>query len=170
MFLCSFLFLTQSPPKAGTAEPINQWRALTLSIVSKDAGGQLQTHTGRVTDEVVARVNNTLDAVTDVQQSEARDLALRQLVTSAIELARLLVAQKAEFRVFMPPIMPHQRVLFDAATMEDIGGEEDDDDGLAQREIACVTFPGIIKRGDETGSHLQYTNIICKARVLCASE
>ena len=66
--------------------------------------------------------------------------------------------------------MSHQRVFFDAATMEDIGGEEDDEDGLSQREISCVTFPGIIKRGDETGSQLQYTNVICKARVLCAAE
>lgn len=124
----------------------------------------------RVIDDVVRRANEVLDAITDVQRTDARDQALRQLVTSALELARLLVTQKAVFRVIMPSIVPHQQVLYDAATMEDIGGEEDDDDGLSQREIACVTFPGIIKRGDETGSHLQYTNVICKARVLCASE
>ncbi|CAK7227668.1 hypothetical protein SBRCBS47491_006646 [Sporothrix bragantina] len=155
---------------AGTAEPINEWRALTLAIVSKDAGQHLKTETARVTDEVVTRVNSVLDSVTDAQRSDVRDQALRQLVASALELARLLVAQKAVFRVIMPPIVPHQQVLFDASTMEDIGGEEDDDNGLSQREIACVTFPGIIKRGDETGGHLQYTNVICKARVLCASE
>ncbi|ERT00113.1 hypothetical protein HMPREF1624_03482 [Sporothrix schenckii ATCC 58251] len=157
-------------PFAGTAEPINQWRALTLDIVSKDSAQQLQAETTRVIDQVVTRVNDVLDAITDVQRTDARDHALRQLVTSALELARLLVTQKAVFRVIMPSIVPHQQVLFDAATMEDIGGEEDDDDGLSQREIACVTFPGIIKRGDETGSHLQYTNVICKARVLCAAE
>ncbi|KIH91476.1 hypothetical protein SPBR_01349 [Sporothrix brasiliensis 5110] len=157
-------------PFAGTAEPINQWRALTLDIVSKDSAQQLQAETTRVVDQVVTRVNDVLDAITDVQRTDARDHTLRQLVTSALELARLLVIQKAVFRVIMPSIVPHQQVLFDAATMEDIGGEEDDDDGLSLREIACVTFPGIIKRGDETGSHLQYTNVICKARVLCAAE
>ena len=159
-----------SNPAAGTAEPINEWRALTLTIVSKDAGEHLQTETARVTDEVVTRVIHMLGSITDVQQSETRDHALRQLVTSALELARQLVTQKAVFRVFMPLIKPHQQVLFNAATMEDIGGGEDDEDGLSQREIACVTFPGIIKHGDETGGHLQYTNIIYKARVLCTSE
>ncbi|CAK7268084.1 hypothetical protein SEPCBS119000_002881 [Sporothrix epigloea] len=155
---------------AGSAEPINEWRALTLAIISKDAGQQLPAEMARVADDVVARVNEVLDSITDVQRSDTRDQALRQLVASALELARLLMAQKAIFRVIMPPVVPHQQVLFDAATMEDIGAEEVDDDGLSQREIACVTFPGIIKRGDETGGHLQYTNVICKARVLCAAE
>ncbi|CAK7272770.1 hypothetical protein SEPCBS57363_005314 [Sporothrix epigloea] len=155
---------------AGTAEPINEWRAMTLAIISKDAGQRLQTETTRVVDDVVTRINEVLDSITDAQQSDARNQALRQLIASALELARLLVTQKAVFRVVMPPILPHQQVLFDTATMEDIGGEEIDDDGLSRREIACVTFPGIIKRGDETGGHLQYTNVICKARVLCASE
>lgn len=143
---------------------------MTLAIISKDAGQRLQTETARVVDDVVTRINKVLDSITDAQRSDARDQALRQLISSALELARLLVTQKAVFRVIMPPILPHQQVLFDAATMEDIGGEEIDDDGLSRREIACVTFPGIIKRGDETGGHLQYTNVICKAKVLCASE
>ncbi|EPE08744.1 hypothetical protein F503_04331 [Ophiostoma piceae UAMH 11346] len=158
---------------AGATEPLNQWRSLTLAIISKDADQQLREHTALLTDSVVARVNNLLDTITaegTTQRSDARDQALRQLVTNAIELARLLVGQKAMFRVFMPSVMPHQQVFFDAATMDDIGGEEDDEDGLSQREISCVTFPGIIKRGDETGSQLQYTNVICKARVLCAAE
>lgn len=155
---------------AGAAEAINQWRAVTLAIISKDAGQHLQAQTVRVTDDVVTRVNDVLDSITDGQRSDARDQGLRQLVTNALELARLLMTQKAVFRVIMPSIEPHQQVLFDAVTMEDIGGGEDNDDGLSQREIVCVTFPGIIKSGDETGSHLQYTNVIYKARVLCASE
>lgn len=54
--------------------------------------------------------------------------------------------------------------------MEDIGGEELDEDGLAEREICCVTFPGIIKTGDENGGQLHYRNVIAKARVLCSPE
>ena len=115
-------------------------------------------------------MNRLLDGLTDARATEPRDQALRVLVAGAVDLARQLVTQKALFRVSMPEVLPHQRVLFDGATMEDVGGEEDDDGGLARREICCVTFPGIIKSGDESGGQLQYRNVIAKARVLCTPE
>jgi len=158
-----------TPEPAESSEPVNQWRAHTLGIVKSAAPQRLAAEAGRVADDVVARVNGLLDAVTDVRATEARSAALRALVAAAVDLARGLVVQKAVLRVSMPEILPHQRVVFDAATMEDIGGE--DDDGLARRDICCVAFPGIIKRGDENGGHmLQYTNVIVKARVLCSPE
>lgn len=52
--------------------------------------------------------------------------------------------------------------------MDDIGGE--DEDMLEGREVACVVFPGLIKRGDESGGQLQFRNVITKARVFCAPE
>jgi hypothetical protein len=52
--------------------------------------------------------------------------------------------------------------------MEDIGGE--DEDTLDGREIRCVTFPGMIKEGDENGEQPQLRNVIAKARVLCSSD
>lgn len=52
--------------------------------------------------------------------------------------------------------------------MEDLGGE--DEESLTGREICCVAFPGVIKHGDEHGGHLQYRNVILKARVLCSPE
>ncbi len=128
----------------------------------------MQADTARVTDDVVGRVNSILDEITDARSSDARNSALRALVASAVDLSRLLVAQKAEFRVSIPEILPHQRILFDPATMEDMGGE--DEDSLSRREICCVAFPGIIKRGDETGGQLRYTNVISKAKVLCSQD
>jgi hypothetical protein len=89
-------------------------------------------------------------------------------VSSAIDLARLLAVQKAILRVFFPAVLPHQRVPFEHDTMEDMGGE--DEDALAARDICCVAFPGVIKHGDESGGHLQYRNVITKARVLCSPE
>jgi hypothetical protein len=154
--------------QASSAESTNQWRSLTLTILKKDAGEALQAGTAAVVDDVVSRVNALLDSITNTTSTDARDQGLQALVASAVDLSRLLAVQKAVFKVDMPEVLPHQRVVFDPDTMEDIGGE--DEDGLADREICCVTFPGIVKRGDESGGHLQYRNVIAKAKVLCSPE
>ncbi|OIW27411.1 hypothetical protein CONLIGDRAFT_579207 [Coniochaeta ligniaria NRRL 30616] len=153
---------------SSSAEPINQWRSSTLTILKKEAATKMQNETSRITDSIVSRVNAMLDSITDGKSGETRDQGLRTLIASSIELSRLLVVQKAVLKVCMPEILPYQKTLFDPATMEDIGGE--DEETLADREICCVTFPGIIKRGDENGGQLQYRNVISKARVLCSPE
>ncbi|KAK1972152.1 hypothetical protein LY78DRAFT_566478 [Colletotrichum sublineola] len=152
-------------------EAINNWRSATLALLHREAAAKMQAETSAATDRIIARVNRVLDAVVAADAppaTDARDAALRALIASAADLARQLAVQKAVFRVFVPDIVPHQRTRFDPATMEDIGGEDEDE--LARRDIACVTFPGVIKRGDESGGHMQYENVIAKARVLCSPE
>ena len=153
---------------ASSPESVNQWRSLTLTILKKDASEKLQAETATIIGTLTARLNSLLDAITNTKSTKARDQGLQALITSAIELSRLLAVQKAVFTTEMPEILPHQRIMFDAETMEDIGGE--DEDSLAGRDICCVTFPGIVKRGDESGAHLQYRNVISKAKVLCSPE
>lgn len=141
---------------------------MTLTILKREAEQRMQKETANIVDAVVHKVNTILDVITDIKATESRDQALKVLVSSSIELSRLLVIQRAVFKVIMPEILPHQRIMFDSSTMEDMGGE--DEDSLEERELCCVTFPGIIKRGDESGGHLQYRNVISKARVLCSPE
>ncbi|KAI0552738.1 hypothetical protein F4679DRAFT_48445 [Xylaria curta] len=151
-----------------STEAVNEWRAMTLSMLRKECAPKMQQETDVVTRNVVSRINRILNNITDAKATDARDQALRVLVINSISLARLLVAQKALFKVTMPKILPYQRVLFEADTMDHIG--EEDEDSLTSREIRCVTFPGIIKTGDENGKHLQYRNVIAKATVLCSPE
>lgn len=152
---------------------------MTLSVLNKKAGEHMQSQAAQITEHVVIKVNRIFDAITtdaagtkssssSATSMAARDQGLRQLIHNAIELSRLLAMQKAVLKVWMPGIAHHQQVIFDHATMEDIGGE--DEESLVQREICCVTFPGIIKRGDENGAQLQFRNVISKARVLCSPE
>ncbi|KAI1506527.1 hypothetical protein F5X99DRAFT_403889 [Biscogniauxia marginata] len=152
----------------GSTETVNQWRAMTLTMLRKEAPSKLQKETEAMTEKVISRINRILNSITDAATTSARDQALRVLVHNSTGLARLLVVQKAAFHVIMPRILPHQRVLFDSATMDHIG--EEDEESLIAREIHCVTFPGIIKIGDENGSHPQFQNVIAKARVLCGPE
>jgi activating signal cointegrator complex subunit 1 len=149
-------------------EVVNQWRAMTLTMVKKTTSQALLEGAAALTEDVVSTVNRILGSITDIATTEARDQALRALVSNAIDLSQLLAVQKAVFEVSMPRILPHQRTMFDTSEMEDIGGE--DEESLIGRDICCVTFPCMIKSGDERGSHQQFRNIIAKARVLCSPE
>ncbi|OTA04062.1 hypothetical protein A9Z42_0046070 [Trichoderma parareesei] len=142
------------------------------SIITTSPSTSSSSSSSTTTTTTTSSSSSSTSAATSAnsQQTTARDSALRVLVKNSIELARLLVVQKARLRVYMPSILPHQQVLFEPDTMEDMGGEEDEDDNLASREISCVVFPGVIKHGDENGGHMQYRNVIVKARVLCSPE
>lgn len=153
---------------AGSQEAVNQWRASTLSVIRRESQHKCQAETDAVMEAVVERVNRLLTSVSDAHPTHARDQGLRAQISNAVDLARLLAVQKAVFSINMPEVVSHQQTWFDPAIMEDIGGE--DEEALQQREIMCVTFPGIIKRGDESGSHMQYQNVIAKARVFCSPE
>ena len=68
----------------------------------------------------------------------------------------------------MPTISEHEIHHFDAETMEDIGGE--DEESLQEREVRCIIFPGVIKEGDENGERMELKNCIAKAKVLCGDD
>ncbi|GKU06047.1 hypothetical protein FLAG1_09644 [Fusarium langsethiae] len=152
---------------ADSDEAINHWRSSTLALLRRDSSS-LKESTSSVTEVILKRVTRLLDALCGTTSSEARDSGLRVLVNNSVELARLVSVQKAVLRVNMPIVLPHQRIMFESETMEDLGGE--DEESLTGREICCVAFPGVIKHGDEHGGHLQYRNVILKARVLCSPE
>lgn len=169
-------------------ESVNQWRASTLTMISRNASHKMQEELARQTDAVVERINRLLLGITTEQTAAAaaaasartalrgpspsppdpaaRDASLRQLITAAIDLARQLSVQRALFRVFMPST--EQQTAFDPTKMEDVGGLLDEDALAAGPAVRCATFPGVVKRGDEKGGNLQrYENVISKARVLC---
>ena len=152
----------------GSIESMNQWRSTTLAILRKEAPQKLQSETSTVVETVVTQINNIMNSIGDIQSSESRDQSLRALINSSIDLSRLLRVQKAVLTVSMPSIEGHQMTMFDAQSMEDIGGE--DEDTLHHREIRCVTFPGIIKAGDENGEKGHLRNVVAKIRVLCAPD
>jgi hypothetical protein len=147
---------------------MNQWRSATLAILRKEAPQRLEIETNTVVEAIECEVNSILASISDVQSSEPRDQSLRALITSSIELSRLLRVQRAVFSIIMPSIEAHQRTMFDPEIMEDMGGE--DEDTLHEREIRCVTFPGIVKNGDENGERGYLRNVVAKIRVVCAPD
>ncbi|TGO81537.1 hypothetical protein BPOR_1112g00020 [Botrytis porri] len=152
----------------GPEDVMNQWRSITLGILLKESPEKLKSETSSVVNTVVAQLNSLLDPIFDVQSTEARDQSLKAIINAAIDLSRLLRVQKAVFSIMMPIIEEHQQTMFDDERMEDIGGE--DEDTLNEREISCVTFPGIMKAGDENGERNHLVNIVAKMKVLCAPD
>ncbi|KAG9229944.1 hypothetical protein BJ875DRAFT_386250 [Amylocarpus encephaloides] len=149
-------------------ENMNQWRSTTISLLRKEAPTKLLAETQTIVDSMTATITTMLSSVTDIAPSEPRDMTLRALVFSSIDLSRLLRAQRAIFRVQMPTITEHQFTIFDGEEMEDVGGEDEEE--LSGREIRCVVFPGVIKWGDENGERGYLKNVVAKAKVLCAPE
>ncbi|KAL5890067.1 hypothetical protein ACKVWC_005285 [Pyricularia oryzae] len=174
-------------------ELVNQWRATTLTLLSRNASEKMQEGAARQTNAIIARINRLLSGITTDQSTTAaastvqntalrgpsptpldpvaRETSLRQLITTAIDLACQLSVQRALFRVFLPTATAanaDKQTVFDPARMEDVGGLLDEDSLAAGPAVRCAMFPGVVKRGDENGGNLQqYENVISKARVLC---
>ena len=148
---------------------VNQWRSSTLGLFNKkESLEHLGVRTEEVAASLVKEAMAILEGITDVEQDDGREVALRALVIEAISLSRMLRLQKASFKPIMTVVEGHQINIFDAETMDDIGGE--DEETLEGRDILCMTFPGVLKEGDENGQRMQLRNIIARAKVLCSPD
>ena len=158
----------------GTAKnesDVNQWRAATLGALNtKSLSSDLEWRMEQVIHAVGKEVMDLLGAITTTEGLPAESMAsqLHVLVKEAITLSRTLRVQKAHFTLWMPIIRQHELHHFDAEMMEDIGGE--DEDSLQGREVRCITFPGVVKEGDENGERMELRNCIAKAKVLCGGD
>ncbi|KAK0740566.1 hypothetical protein B0T18DRAFT_431860 [Schizothecium vesticola] len=101
-------------------ELMRRWRAQTMGILRRASGrdSAMLRETERVTAEVVATVNGILEEMTvpPIPPSEARDQGLAVVVAAAVDLARLLAVQRAQFTVVFPELLPYQRTV----TAEDL--------------------------------------------------
>lgn len=149
---------------------VNQWRAATLGAFNRSSFlSNLVSSSDDITSTTIQKILLLLGGITTTEiAAEQTAGGLQAILTDAISLSRLLRVQKAGFSLLMPKIEPHQITTFDAESMDDIGGE--DEESLVGKEIACITFPGIIKEGDENGDRVHLKNVIAKAKVLCMAD
>lgn len=163
-------FETWLSGNAGEEADVNQWRSATLGALDKSSLiEKFARRTEEVVDELAREIMLLLNGITISELPSEQVLSsLKALVTEAISLHRTLRVQKARFGMHMPLIQPHQIEQFDPETMEDIGGE--DEEALSGREVMCVTFPGLMKEGDEMGERTELRNCVAKAKVLCVAD
>ncbi|OBT53451.1 hypothetical protein VE04_06899 [Pseudogymnoascus sp. 24MN13] len=154
---------------SGSAGDVNQWRSSTLGLINKKGSlDNLGVKTEEVAASVVREAMAILEDITDVERDAGREVTLRALIIEAITLSRMLRVQKASFKPIMTVVEGHQINIFDSETMDDIGGE--DEETLEGRDILCMTFPGVLKEGDENGQRMQLRKIIARSKVLCSPD
>jgi activating signal cointegrator complex subunit 1 len=119
------------------------------------------------------RISKTLDmidailtALTGIPANDAktpsRNEQLLAITTSAVHLSQQLRVQAACFSVILPNTAADGGETFDGRLMEDISDEDENPEG---RKVECVTFPAVVKRGDESGDNFHLENVIVKAKV-----
>ncbi|KAI9718255.1 MAG: hypothetical protein M1812_004245 [Candelaria pacifica] len=135
-----------------SAARVNHWRAVTLAIFRHSQNDSFKNQVAELWEWLQSRIDETLTALTGIECSDAWDKGLRSILDQAVEISHLFRIQRAEFQVLRPSLQNERPVDFDPEVMEDISGE--DEVLLRGREIGCVTFPAVLKIGDETGDNV----------------
>ena len=160
------------PPKA-----VRQWRAVTLTLLSKREGFQKQRDTD--TEAVVQAVYQTLCKILPppTNMEEQILLQLRRVMHEAVDLSVEMRTQRAEY-MMLPPLQPEYdsegelaaTVPFNASMMNERSGhvnmtnEELEPQGAILR---VVLFPLVVKKGDDNGIGDDEI-VVCPAQVLIA--
>ncbi len=145
---------------------MNSWRSSTLLLL-------LRSSKTLASERAVASqklLNELWSLMTPLLPQNARKKPLETLIEDFISLHYDLRTQRAQFDTFVPRVEGHGNSdFFSPHTMDDVSGEEEGD--LTGKKISLVSWPGLIKHGDERGERQElYHNVISRARVICLTE
>ncbi|GAB1735116.1 hypothetical protein NU219Hw_g184t1 [Hortaea werneckii] len=148
----------ESMRKTLGSQAYGKWRAATVEAVCQSA--EFQALLQKANEGVAESICHSLHKLTEIDAGEGGKTSLIGIIKRAASLAHLFSFQQAQYQF----ILPNPGTSFDAETMEDIA---EDGEELSSSVISCVTFPSIIKSGDECGDNTHLRNVIMKSRVLC---
>ncbi|KAK0825704.1 hypothetical protein LTR73_006859 [Friedmanniomyces endolithicus] len=161
------------PPRA-----IAQWRATTLTLLSKrpDFARQCALDTEAVAHEVFALLTAVLPPPSNAEQQLLA--SLQKVIGVAADLAIEMRTQRAEY-IMLPPLQPEydtngdlvRQVHFNALLMNERSGLFSSNEGLEQERavVKIVLFPLVVKKGDEYGQG-EGEIVVCPAQVLVQNE
>ncbi|KAL7900005.1 hypothetical protein HDV63DRAFT_402359 [Trichoderma sp. SZMC 28014] len=163
--------------EVGPAQAVRQWRAVTLTLLSKRDSFKRQRDLD--TEAVVQAIYQTLCKVLPPPSNLEGQIQaqLRRVMHEAVHLSIEMRTQKAEY-MMLPPLQPEydadgelvQTVQFNASMMSERSGtlkltnEELEARGAIVR---VVLFPLVVKKGDDDGSNDEEI-VICPAQILIA--
>ncbi|KAH0369901.1 hypothetical protein KCU65_g2990, partial [Aureobasidium melanogenum] len=164
--------------EVGPARAVAQWRATTLTLLSRRPAFATQRNLD--TEAVAQEIFSVLSALLPPPaQLEAQILSsLRNVLRVAVELSIEMRSQKAEY-IMLPPLQPEydtqgdlvRKVHFNATLMNERSGDYTSNDELerTQAVVKIVLFPLVVKKGDDFGEG-EDEIVVCPAQVLVAGS
>ncbi|KAK3619320.1 hypothetical protein LTR22_026022, partial [Elasticomyces elasticus] len=161
------------PPRA-----IAQWRATTLTLLSKrpDFARQCALDTEAVGHEVFELLKALLPPPSNVEPQLLS--SLQKVIGVAADLAIEMRTQRSEY-IMLPPLQPEydtngdlvRKVHFNASLMNERSGLFSSNESLEQDRavVKIVLFPLVVKKGDEYGQGEEEI-VVCPAQVLVHND
>lgn len=161
------------PPRA-----VSQWRATTLTLLSKrpDFASQCAMDTVAVSTEIFSLLCRLLPPPANAEDGLGK--SLQKVVGIAVDLSIEMRTQRAEY-IMLPPLQPEydmngdlvRKVHFNASLMNERSGLFGSNEELEHDRavVKIVLFPLVVKKGDETGEGEEEI-VVCPAQVLVQNE
>ncbi|KAF1979914.1 hypothetical protein BU23DRAFT_445902 [Bimuria novae-zelandiae CBS 107.79] len=168
--------LEKTLSEVGPTRAVAQWRAITLTLLSKREPFIQQR--AQDTEAVVHEIYSTLATLLPPPAHLQRQIqeSLRNVMRLAVSLSIEMRTQRAEY-IMLPPLQPEYdtngdlvaKVTFNASLMNERSGQETSNDELEARGaiVKIVLFPLVVKKGDDFGEG-EDEIVVCPAQVLVA--
>jgi outer membrane murein-binding lipoprotein Lpp len=162
--------------EVGPPAAVHQWRATTLTLLSKRDAFQQQREQDTVA--VVQMIFQTLSEILPppTHLEEQIQEQLMRVMKAAVDLSIEMRTQRAEY-MMLPPLQPEydangdlaRQVQFNAALMNERSGDTVSNEELEAQHavVRIVLFPLVVKKGDDTGGGDDEI-VVCPAQVLVA--
>jgi len=162
----------------GPASAVHQWRATTLTLLSRREAFAEQRE-----QDTLAVVNVILETLTEIlpppsHLEEQIQEQLLRVIKAAVDLSIEMRTQRAEY-MMLPPLQPEydangdlaSKVHFNAALMNERSGESVSNEQLEEQgaTVRVVLFPLVVKKGDDRGDGDEEI-VVCPAQVLVAKS
>jgi len=162
--------------EVGPTNAVHQWRALTLTLLSKreSVKAQRESDTEAVAIEIFSTLSRFLPPPHNLEEQIVG--SLRNVMRTAVDLSIEMRTQRAEY-MMLPPLSPEydtngdlaRKVYFNAQLMNERSGETTSNEDLESEQavVRMVLFPLVVKKGDDEGVGDDEI-VVCPAQVLIA--
>jgi hypothetical protein len=162
--------------EVGTPAAVHQWRATTLTLLSRRRAFLLQRE--QDTEAVVQAIVQTLSTILPPPSNleDQIQVQLRRVIKVAVDLSIEMRTQRAQY-MMLPPLQPEydangdlaREVSFNAALMNERSGDTLSNEELEAQQavVQVVLFPLVVKQGDDNGVGDEEI-VVCPAQVLVA--
>ncbi|GKT82972.1 hypothetical protein Ct61P_00822 [Colletotrichum tofieldiae] len=159
--------------EVGPPQAVRQWRAVTLTLLSKRPSFKHQRDLD--TEAVVQAIFQTLSKVLPPPSNLEDQIQsqLRRVMREAVDLSIEMRTQRAEY-MMLPPLQPEydadgelaDTVTFNAALMNERSADKSVTNEVLEAQnavVRIVLFPLVVKKGDDAGNHDDEI-VVCPAK------